>query len=113
MMPTSISRCLRAFVRGTLAGNVVFSRRHESTEVRWQLSGGEVGDDGFEELLAEGGVQAERSVDPWEATLDIDLKSTSAYWHALNANSDEESEREIDLASLDGWKWLTEQLPAS
>ena len=54
MMPTSISRCLRAFVRGTLAGNVVFSRRHESTEVRWQLSGGEVGDDGFEELLAEG-----------------------------------------------------------
>ncbi|QDV55470.1 hypothetical protein [Rosistilla oblonga] len=58
----------------------------------------------------EGGVQAEWSLDQWEATLDIDLKSKSAYWHALNQSNDEESEHEIDLSSLDGWKWLADQL---
>ena len=58
----------------------------------------------------EGGVQAEWSLDQWEATLDIDLKSKTAYWHALHQSSDEESEREIDLSSLDGWKWIADQL---
>jgi hypothetical protein len=58
----------------------------------------------------EGGVQAEWSLDQWEVTLDIDLKSKTAYWHALNQSSDEETEREIDLASLEGWKWLADQL---
>lgn len=59
----------------------------------------------------EGGVQAEWSVDTWEATLDVDLQSKSAYWHALN-QSGEEIERKIDLAALAGWKWLADQLAA-
>jgi hypothetical protein len=61
----------------------------------------------------EGGVQAEWSLNPWEVTLDIDLKSKSAYWHALNQTTDEEREQEIDLASIEGWKWLADQLAST
>jgi len=54
----------------------------------------------------EGGVQAEWSFGDWEATLDIDLDTKSAYWHALNHARDDDDEQQLDLASLDGWKLL-------
>jgi len=58
----------------------------------------------------EGGVQAEWSLGDWEVTLDIDLKSRLAYWHALDQSSDDESEQELDLSSLVGWEWLADRL---
>ena len=58
----------------------------------------------------EGGVQAEWSLGDWEASLDINLQAKSGYWHALNQHNDQEHEQEIVLGTLDGWKWLAEQL---
>ncbi len=59
---------------------------------------------------AEGGVQAEWSLGTWETTLEIDLLSKKAYWHAMNTASDDDVEKAIDLGQLDGWKWIAEEV---
>lgn len=58
----------------------------------------------------EGGIQAEWMFEPWEVSLDINLEMKSARWHALDHQTDEEAEEQVDLASLEGWMWLEQQL---
>ena len=55
-----------------------------------------------------GGIQAEWSLPPVEATLDINPAQHSGVWHALNLESGEENESEFDLGTRDGWVRLIE-----
>jgi hypothetical protein len=55
---------------------------------------------------AEGGVQAEWTPGGWEASLEIDLGSHRAEWHAIHVQSGREVSRELNLDSDDAWKWL-------
>lgn len=59
---------------------------------------------------AEGGVQAEWSTNTHEISLDINIDSRTAQWHALEMTSEQEDCRELDLASPEYWLWLMEQL---
>jgi len=60
----------------------------------------------------EGGIQAEWRLKPWEVSLDIQLETKLAYWHALNLQTDEEEDRQMDLSALADWKWVTEKVAA-
>lgn len=55
---------------------------------------------------AEGDVLAEWTLGDWEASLEIDLASHSAEWHALDVQSGREASRKLDLDSDDAWRWL-------
>jgi hypothetical protein len=57
-----------------------------------------------------GRVLAEWSLAPWSLSLEIDTVAKRGYWHALNLETDEEAEKELDLASVEDWKWLAEQV---
>ena len=59
---------------------------------------------------AEGGVQAEWSLEPWEASLEIDLTSHRGQWHLLNLRTDQEQHREINLNCDEDWSWLIAQI---
>lgn len=59
---------------------------------------------------AEGGVQAEWRIEPHELTLEIVFPEKRGYWHGLNTITDDDFEREIDLADIEGWRWIAEQL---
>src|SRR5689334_2747493 len=52
---------------------------------------------------AEGGVQAEWSLPPFEVSLEIDLGRRRGYWHRLNVQTGADDEREVDLSSDDDW----------
>jgi len=56
---------------------------------------------------ADGGVLAEWTAGPWEISLDIELPGRKAYWHALNEQTDDDNERELDLRQASDWKWLS------
>lgn len=58
----------------------------------------------------EGGIQAERSVEPEEASLQVDLLSRSGYWQSLNMEPNAEDSRELNLADAAAWQWLAEQI---
>jgi hypothetical protein len=55
---------------------------------------------------AEGGIQAEWSMNPWEIFLEIDLATRTAHWHCLNLQAGNEESRQLDLNSPDSWQWL-------
>ncbi len=57
-----------------------------------------------------GRVLAEWSLDPWSLSLEIDPVAKRGDWHSLNLEADEETEKELDLASADDWAWLAEQV---
>lgn len=57
-----------------------------------------------------GRVLAEWSLAPWSLSLKIDPATKRGYWHALNLDTDQEAEEEIDLSSADIWTWLAEQV---
>jgi hypothetical protein len=57
-----------------------------------------------------GRVLAEWSLGPWSLSLGIDPAAKRGEWHALNINTDDEVERELDLATNDGWAWLAQQV---
>ncbi len=59
---------------------------------------------------AEGGVQAEWSVNSHEISLDINIDAHTAQWHALDMSSEQEACRELDLAKSEDWLWLMDQL---
>lgn len=59
---------------------------------------------------AEGGVQAEWTLAPAEMTLDIDLETRHAEWHALDTKTDAEDARELNLGEADDWLWLTAEI---
>ena len=58
----------------------------------------------------EGGVQAEWNFSGWELSLDIDLEKKSGYWHVMSHQTDEDQEHELNLKSLDDWKWMADQM---
>ncbi len=57
-----------------------------------------------------GRILAEWSLGPWSLSLEFDPASKRGEWHSLNIDTDEEFERELDLATDDGWAWLAEQV---
>lgn len=59
---------------------------------------------------AEGRVLAEWSLTPWSLSLEIDPIAKRGFWHALNLDSDDQTEKELDLSSDDEWTWLAEQV---
>jgi hypothetical protein len=58
----------------------------------------------------EGGVHAEWRLDPLDATLEIDLNSRTASFHALDLDSGREDSRQIDLQDQVQWMWVLGQL---
>ena len=54
----------------------------------------------------EGGIQAEWSLGPNEASLEIDLVTHTAQWHCLNLRISHSTEHILDLDSGDAWEWL-------
>jgi len=59
---------------------------------------------------AEGGIQAEWSLEPNEVTLKIDLGAHAGQWHALNMETDVEASRELNLNDAGDWQWLVKQI---
>ena len=57
-----------------------------------------------------GRVLAEWSLDPWSLTLEIDLTAKRGGWHALNVKTDDEREKDVDLATAEQWEWMAEQI---
>lgn len=55
---------------------------------------------------AEGRVQAEWEINAWEVSLEIDLTSFAAEFHAFNFANHEEKELSLTLDSSDGWSEL-------
>lgn len=59
---------------------------------------------------AEGGIQAEWSIGPWEVTLEVRLDNMNAEYQAYNIDSDETREDALDLSYELGWATLENQL---
>jgi hypothetical protein len=59
---------------------------------------------------AEGGIQAEWTLNGKEVSLEIDLANETAEYQALNLNEDVSSEFTFPLAEHDGWNQLNEAL---
>lgn len=59
---------------------------------------------------AEGGIQAEWTLENWEASLEIDLHSKSAAWQAFNLVTQECREQDLDLSTAEGWRILNREL---
>ena len=59
---------------------------------------------------AEGGVQAEWTLNGYEVSLEIDLENKQAQYQALNLKDDTCSELTFSLADQDGWSQLNEAL---
>jgi len=58
---------------------------------------------------ADGNVQVEWSVEPFEATLEINIGNHSAEWHCLNMTSDVEDTHDLSLDEVGDWEWLIEK----
>lgn len=59
---------------------------------------------------AEGGIQAEWSLDDWEISLEINLAGQVAEWQALNLNTQECREESLNLAKPEDWQTLNQKL---
>jgi hypothetical protein len=59
---------------------------------------------------AKGGVQAEWSGNNWEISLEIDLNTKKAEFQAVNIQSKEALEKDIDLDTISGWTELNQTL---
>jgi hypothetical protein len=58
----------------------------------------------------EGGLQAEWSIGPNEASLEIDLTTRRGGWHSLDAGTDGDESRDLDLAQPKDWQWVAERI---
>jgi len=58
----------------------------------------------------EGGIQMEWSIEPNDATLEIDLDIHHSEWHRLNMKTDGENTKELNLDNPNDWNWLVEQI---
>jgi hypothetical protein len=56
--------------------------------------------------VAEGGVQLEWPLKPYEASLEIDFESRSGDWHVLNLDTGDEESKSLDLLDDSAWSWL-------
>jgi hypothetical protein len=59
---------------------------------------------------AEGGVQAEWSLNDWEVSLEIDLETQQGVYQALNLKDNSCTELTLSLVDADGWNLLNEAL---
>lgn len=59
---------------------------------------------------AEGGVQAEWSIDGWEASLEIDMTTKNAYFQALHLSTNQLCEHDLDMGHTAGWQQLNAAL---
>lgn len=58
----------------------------------------------------EGGIQAEWSIEPFDISLEINLKSHRANWHCFNLKTNDVEEKSIDLDNPEEWKWITAEI---
>lgn len=59
---------------------------------------------------AEGGVQAEWTLNQHELSLEVDLASHQGLWHALDLSTQATSSRDVHLDSVADWTWLVQQI---
>lgn len=59
---------------------------------------------------AEGGVQAEWSIDGWEASLEIDMTSKNAYFQGLHLHTNQSRDHDLELGQTAGWQQLNAAL---
>ncbi|AMD92497.1 hypothetical protein [Desulfomicrobium orale] len=59
---------------------------------------------------AEGGVQAEWSLNDWEISLEVDFERHQGQWHALNMSNEQEEERTLNLNEPADWQWLSKEI---
>lgn len=57
-----------------------------------------------------GGVRAEWSFGPHEASLEIGLPSQDALWHWLNIDTDDDEQRSMNLSQAADWGWLVDRI---
>jgi hypothetical protein len=60
--------------------------------------------------MAKGGVQAEWSIKPYEATLEIDLEKRVGEWHCLNLDTNTEETHTLNLDEKQDWEWLADKI---
>jgi hypothetical protein len=58
----------------------------------------------------EGNILAEWHLKPWAPSLEIDLSTKRAEWHALNLDTDVEASKKLDLTKPEDWTWVAEQI---
>lgn len=59
---------------------------------------------------ADGGIQAEWSLENNEVTLEIDLAGHTGEWHVVNIDDDTEQSRTVNLDDANEWQWLIDQI---
>ncbi|RQM93016.1 hypothetical protein [Aeromonas dhakensis] len=59
---------------------------------------------------AEGGVQAEWSLNGWEISLEVDLGRHQGQWHALDMTNELEQEKTLNLNDPVDWQWLATEI---
>ncbi|MBF0611564.1 MAG: hypothetical protein G8345_14295 [Magnetococcales bacterium] len=59
---------------------------------------------------AEGGIQAEWTLEDYEISLEVDLVSKQAEWHCLNMVTDWQEEKTLTLTHESAWNWLVKRL---
>lgn len=58
----------------------------------------------------EGGIQLEWGLGDTEASLEIELASHAAHWHALHLKSGAETFRSLNLDETMDWRWILDQI---
>jgi len=58
----------------------------------------------------EGEVQAEWHLQPWDASVEINMEKHVGLWYLLNLETEKEEERELDLDDRECWEWLAGRL---
>jgi hypothetical protein len=61
---------------------------------------------------AEGGLQAEWTLEQHEVSLEVNLDTKQAEWQDLNMTTDTENDKKLNLAEADAWGWLVERIRA-
>ena len=55
---------------------------------------------------AEGGVELEWSIAPWEITLEIEGEDYKSYWHEMDMKTHETTEKDLYLNINEDWQWM-------
>lgn len=59
---------------------------------------------------AEGGIQAEWSVETWEISLEINVQRRTGVWHAVDFQFGGTVERVLNLKRKEEWRWLAGEI---
>jgi len=62
---------------------------------------------------AEGGLQLEWSISPFEISIEVNLTHKMAEWHSLNSLNGEDEEEAFDLSQLEAWQRIGEKIRAA